>query len=381
MSTPASDTDPDADPDTDPASVWDGVVGQPVAVAHLRSAVDAPVHAYLFVGPPGSTKDEAARSFAAALLTGGDDPTGRDARLALAGEHPDVREVERGGAAISAEQAREIVRVASLAPIESDRKVLILHEFHLLRPEGAALLLKTIEEPPESTIFLVLADHVPPDLVTISSRCVRIEFRALADDVVAARLVAEGVDGDKVPDVVAGAAGDLTRARVLAADPALVARRHAFADVSRRLDGTGAVVMAVADELLGLIDDAARPLADRHTAEVAEVDARIERFGERGSGRKMLEERHKRELRRHRTDELRSGLAVVAAAYRDLLVDGTTHSSAAIVTAVRRIYDTIEALERNPNEALLLHSLLWSLPGLGQAASVSGPSVGGSPRR
>ena len=58
---------------------------------------------------------------------------------------------------------------------------------------------------------------------------------------------------------------------------------------------------------------AAAPLVERHAAEAAELDARIAQFGERGSGRKLLEERHRRELRRHRTDELRSGLAVLAA--------------------------------------------------------------------
>jgi DNA polymerase-3 subunit delta' len=61
-------------------SVWDGVVGQPRAVEQLTRAAAAPVHAYLFVGPPGSTKHEAARAFAALLLTGHDDPDARDAR-------------------------------------------------------------------------------------------------------------------------------------------------------------------------------------------------------------------------------------------------------------------------------------------------------------
>ncbi len=136
------------------ASIWDAVVGQPRAVERLTRAADQPVHAYLFVGPAGSTKKQAARAFAALLIGGVDDPEARDARLALAGMHPDIREIERSGPAISAEQAREIVRLSSLAPIESDRKVLILAEFHLLRPEGAALLLKTIEEPPPSTIFI-----------------------------------------------------------------------------------------------------------------------------------------------------------------------------------------------------------------------------------
>ena len=95
------------------ASVWDGVVGQPTAVDHLRRAAADPVHAYLLVGPAGSTKHEAARAFAAAVLAGDDDPDGRDARLALAGEHPDVREVERSGPCDhQADQADEIVHWA-----------------------------------------------------------------------------------------------------------------------------------------------------------------------------------------------------------------------------------------------------------------------------
>jgi DNA polymerase-3 subunit delta' len=130
-------------------------------------------------------------------------------------------------------------------------------------------------------------------------------------------------------------------------------------------------VVDVAAELLELIEQAAAPLSARHADEVAELDARIELLGDRGSGRKVLEERHRRELRRHRTDELRSGLGVLAAAYRDLLarsVDGSVDGSrghgrtAAYVAAVHRINDAAEALERNPNESLLLQALLWSLP-------------------
>lgn len=344
------------------ASVWDGVVGQPSAVAALRAAVAAPVHAYLFVGPPGSTKHDAARAFAALLLTGVDDPELRDGRLTLRGEHPDVHEVERVGPAISADQAREIVHVTSLAPVESDRKVVVLHDFHLLTAEAAARLLKPIEEPPPSTTFLVLADFVPPELITIASRCVRVDFRSIPSAVMAERLRAEGVPADVIDATVDAAGGDISRARILATDPELVARRQAFATVPSRLDGTGAVVMATVDDLLARIEAAAAPLAARHAAEVAELEARIERFGERGSGRKALEERHRRELRRHRTDELRSGLGVLAGAYRDILVSGSAQHPHAVVDAVTRTHGAVEAMEHNPNETLLLQSLLWSLP-------------------
>jgi DNA polymerase-3 subunit delta' len=346
------------------ATVWMDVVGQDAAVTALRRAAAAPVHAYLFVGPPGSTKAQAAKAFAAALLTGSDDPTTRDARLILAGEHPDVREVMRVGASISSDQAKEIVRQATLAPAEGDRKVLILHEFHLLDAAGAGRMLKTIEEPPPSTHFVVLADFVPNDLVTIASRCVRIEFSPIPPTVLVERLVAEGVDAERAAVAAAAAGGNVDRARLLVADDEFVARRDAFAGVPAALTGTGSAVVTTVADLLGRIESAAAPLASRHERELAALEERERQLGTRGSGRALIEARHKRELRRHRTDELRSGLAVIAGVYRDALVADTAPHPDSVIDAVHRIHQAIEALDNNPNETLLLQSLLWSLPPL-----------------
>jgi DNA polymerase-3 subunit delta' len=345
--------------------VWDRVVGQPRAVRQLVAAASRPVHAYLFVGPAGSTKDEAARAFAALLLAGVDDPHQRDARLALACEHPDVREVERTGARISAEQVNEIIRNANLAPVEGERKVMVLHEFHLLDATGAARLLKTLEEPPPSTVFVVLADQVPPELVTIASRCVRIEFSHIPDPLIESTLIAEGTDAGVAANAAASARGDLDRARLLAIDPGLMERRDTFASLPARLDGTGRTVVALCAEVAGLIDKAAAPLAKRQAEEVTRLETRVRELGERGSGRKQVEERHKRELRRHRIDEWRNGLAVMAGAYRDALVAGSLPRPDAPAQAVHRIHAALEALDRNPNETLLLQSLLLDLPSLG----------------
>ena len=345
-------------------SVWSEVVGQSQAVSKLSYAADDPVHAYLFVGPSGSTKAEASRAFAALLMAGTDDPTQRDARLALAGQHPDVREVERHGARISADQVADIIRNASLAPVEGNRKVMILHDFHLLDAPAAARLLKTLEEPPASTIFIVLADQVTPELVTIASRFVRITFAALSHAAVAGRLVQSGIDAETAELVAAAAEGNLTRARVLATDTGLMARRDAFAGLATRLDGTGTTVVKLCTELLGLIDAAATPLAARQAEELSQLEARVAATGERGSGRKQIEDHHKRELRRHRVDELRSGLGVLAGAYRDALVHGQLPRPEAGVSAVTRIHGALESLDRNPNETLLLQSLLLDLPSI-----------------
>ena len=112
-------------------------------------------------------------------------PTGADAerhrRLALAETHPDLVVTERTGPSITAEQARDIVDRASRAPGRGARKVLVLDEFHLV--------LRNAPDPVEDdrgaaapgTVFVVLAEEVPPELVTIASRCVRIDLGPVPD--------------------------------------------------------------------------------------------------------------------------------------------------------------------------------------------------------
>jgi DNA polymerase-3 subunit delta' len=239
---------------------------------------------------------------------------------------------------------------------------MLLHEFHLLDADGAARLLKTIEEPPASTVFIVLADQVPPELITVASRCVRIEFSSIAEETIREVLIAEGADSATAAEAAAAAGGNVTRARILATDSGLVARRTAFATIPQRLDGTGTNVVALVTELNTLIEAAAAPLAARQADEATALEARVAAVGERGSGRKQLEERHKRELRRHRIDELRSGLAVMAGTYRDALVQQRAPRPDAAVNAVQRIHLALESLERNPNETLLLQALLLDLP-------------------
>jgi len=349
---------------TDPRP-WADVVGQEEAVVALQAALDAPVHAYLLLGPAGTGKMAAALSFAAGLLaapeSGSADPD-RAARLALAGHHPDLAVVERAGAAISADQADEIVRRASRSATEGRRKVLVLDEFHLVQPAAAAKLLKTIEEPPVGTFFLVLAEEVTPELVTIASRCVRIDFRPVPTQVLAERLVSEGVDAGRAAEIADAAHGDLRRARLLATDERLAIRLAAWRAVPGRLDGTGHIAAGLVDQLRGLIDDAAAPLADQQRLEAEALTERIERYGQRGSGAKALEERHRREVRRLRTDELRLGLAELARAYRDELA--VALNPGPLLEAQEAIQLSAEALLRNPNEELLLLALLTSLPPL-----------------
>lgn len=345
------------------------VVGQERAIAQLRAAARRPVHAYLFVAPAGIGVGEIVRGFAADVLCEGDGcGSCASCRNALAGRHPDLVVVERKGAAISKDQIDEIIRLSVRPPAEGRRKVIVLVDFHLIEQQYAKLL-KTIEEPPASTVFVVLAERVPPELVTIASRCVRVDFGAADADAIAAVLVAEGAEPSTAAEVAAASAGRIERARLLARDPGFRARQEAWRSVPQRLDGTGAAIAVLAEELSASIETVLEPLKARQEAEVAEIEERIGRYGERGSGRKEVEERHKREARRVRADELRFGMAALAGVYRDRLVIGPAGAGgrAGAVRAIRSLDHAAESLIRNPNEALLLQGLLVSLSEAGGA--------------
>jgi DNA polymerase-3 subunit delta' len=344
-------------------AAWAAVVGQARPVAVLRSAARRPVHAYLLVGPTGVGTRAAARAFAAEVLAAAAPPGGeeRAVALALAETHPDLVVVERQGARISADEAREVVALSARSPVEGARKVILVVDVHLV-DVFAAILLKAVEEPPPSTVFVLLAEEVPPELVTIASRSVRVDFGPVAPGLVAAALAAEGVDREAAEVAAAAAGGDLDRARLLATDPELAARRHAWWTVPERLDGTGRAVAELAAELRALIDRATEPLEARQAAEVAELAEQAARYGTRPPSARDLEARHRREVRRLRTDEVRAGLGVVGERYRRALVDAAR--PAPLVEAVERLEATAAALIRNPSEGLLLEALLLDLPPL-----------------
>ena len=351
---------------------WAGLVGQDAAVRALKAAAAKPVHAYLFVGPPGTGKLRAAMAFAALLLCPDGSQSDRSCetcRRVLEGVHPDVFVVEREGAALSIEQAREVTRIAARSSLEGGRSVVVLPDLHLAS-EAVPALLKTIEEPPGSTVFIGLAEFVPPELETIASRSARVDIRPLTDTEVAGVLAAEGVPPERASALARLAGGRLDRARLLATDPEAEARRRSWESVPTRLDGTGATVAAVADELAELLKRSAAPLSARQQAEAADLAERYSRESATlpgrsaqslaRSGSREMEERHRREQRRQRTDELRTGLAALAGAYRDRAAAGTL-APARAAAAVALVDGLSSDLQYNPGELLALQALLVRL--------------------
>ena len=345
------------------ASVWDSVVGQDHAVELVKQLVDSPVHGFLLIGPEGCGKEEAARALATCLISGSDDSSTNEARLITTGNHVDVHEVRREGASISAEQAQDLVLLASRSPVESRMVVIILHDIHFMSEAAVVRLLKTFEEPSPQVRFILLTDAVVPLLVTVASRCVNVNFGEVAPSLIKERLLIEGVTEEIASVTAVGARGSLERARLLAREPDYAARRRAFEGVPRELDGTGHRAATLVSDVLERIDAAAAPLEEIFERELADLQARIKISGERGSGKKDLEDSQKRRLRKHKTDELRAGLAVMATVYRDaMLQTASTQGLAEFARAVDDIHRTMGRLALNVNEELLLHALFLRLP-------------------
>lgn len=338
------------------ADPFASVVGQPRAVEMLRAAVGEPVHAYLFLGPRGSGRRRAAAAVAGELV-GDRADRDRNRLLAQREEHPDLVIFEPEGTSFRLEEADAVVIAASRAPTEAGRKVIVIDRFHDATAEAAAKLLKPIEEPNPSIVFILLTERVPPEHVTIASRSTTIDFPAVSEQAITEALIAGGVDRSIAEAAGRASGGDVGRAELLVADDAFAERQQLWWDAPSRLDGTGHAVGSILGELQAAVVAAQAPLDAKHIAESEAMDETEELTGARGSGRKAMESRHKREARLHRTDEWRMGLSTLARRYRDGIED--SQPDLGVFDTLR---DAADSLTRNPNEELWLASLLLALP-------------------
>ena len=177
---------------------FDRLAGQPLVARYLSSAVENRLtsHAYLFVGPIGAGKNEAAQALAKALACkqlgcGSCDDCIRVTRST----HPDVRLIEPEGAAgYVSDQIHQLIHDTNLAPIRAQNKVYIITRADLLNGAPANAFLKTLEEPPGRVVFILLARTRDSVLETLLSRCQVIAFRSISEDEAAQMLM----DGSQV---------------------------------------------------------------------------------------------------------------------------------------------------------------------------------------
>ncbi len=350
-------------------ALFEAVVGQETAVAALRAAARQPVHAYLLVGAMGNGGLAAARGFAASVLC----PDGGcgvclTCEQSLAGSHPDLHVVHRSGASLSVDDMRKLVTLAQRRPLQAKRQVAIVTDIHL-GARAAPALLKTLEEPPGDTVFILLTDAITPDLATVASRCVQVEFPPVSRLTLIDWLQKRGASPEVATVVADASGGNTDRARVMMDDATVAERAELWSSVPDQLTGSGAVVAQLVRRLLESTDGAVEPLKAAHAQELERLTDEAKEMGERGvAGRKEITDHFTREERRWRVDTLRAGLGAMARTYGSRVrvqtgISGDLQGRAA-ATAVSLITDTARTLPRNPNEGLLLQALLVRLGSL-----------------
>jgi DNA polymerase-3 subunit delta' len=335
-------------------SVWDDLVGQEKVCEQLAAAArdadalvtaasaDTPppeaskmTHAWLFTGPPGAGRTQAARAFAAALqcvspdrALGGAPGCGfcDGCHTALLGTHADVTTVAAVGTQILADDMRDTVRKSFTSPANGRWQVILVEDAERLNEKSANAVLKAVEEPAPRTVWLLCAPSLEDVLPTIRSRCRHLNLRTPSVEAVADLLMRrDGIE----PDVAAAAAratqGHVDRARRLATDERARARRAAVLKLPLRVDDIGGCLRA-AQELVDAATEDSRQLAEEVDAkETEELKAAL---GAAQGGRmprgtagviKELEDKQKRRRTRTQRDSLDQALTDLTGFYRDVL--------------------------------------------------------------
>lgn len=300
---------------------YQALMGQPQVREFLTAAVETGKvsHAYLFVGPPGSGKTETAFEFAAAILCeeGGCGVCDTCVRVRHR-THPDVRLVQPGGVSgYVIDQIREINHDAFLAPIRAKRKIYIMNRVDLLSGAAANAFLKTLEEPPEDVVFILLGRVHENIMETILSRCQVVVFHQIPHEQAMNYLKhSTGVDESSAKIALAAGEGSLTKARSFIISPSLKELRNKTLEVLSRI--------AVADDLdvlqsaRTLLDVAKAPLKDVQTQQERELAEGKDYFDKKVL--KLLEQRQKRELSAREREALLDVFAITRSWLRDCLV-------------------------------------------------------------
>lgn len=327
------------------ASVWDGLVGQRAVIATLRTAVagQGMTHAWLFTGPPGSGRSNAATAFAAALqCPQGGCGTCHECHTVLNGSHADVTVVRTEKLSIGVKEVRDLVRSSALAPAGGRWQVLIVEDADRLTEQAANALLKAIEEPTERTVWMLCAPTVEDALPTIRSRCRLVTLATPSTAEVAAFLESrDGVDPALASLAARASQGHIGRARALARDAATRARREEIVRLPARLRTLKDCLLA-AQRLAEVTKEEADALTTELDArEKADLDAgygvveRGRRPREYAPALAELERAQKTRAKRRHLDVVDRGLTDLMSVYRDAIALATGAGSALVNEEIR----------------------------------------------
>jgi len=317
-------------------SVFDNLIDQEHVILVLREAVSASAdisnqsqemtHAWLFTGPPGSGRSNAALAFAAALVcksAGCNDCI--DCKTALAGTHADVELVKTEGLSIKIDEVRDLITRASWSPAVGNYRVVVIEDADRLTESAANALLKAIEEPGLRTVWLLCAPSATDVLPTIRSRTRSLVLRTPSVAAVAALLEEEKFSSAMANFAARASQGHIGRARHLAKSEEARTRRQAILKISLLITDVASAFKAAQVLVEAAKAEAEEEAEKRDDAELASLK---EAWGQQGSkltqgGAKVvkdLEKEQKSRTTRMVRDYLDRALLDIATLYRDILL-------------------------------------------------------------
>ena len=344
-------------------SVFDNLIDQEHVISILQEAVSAAsdstnqsqemTHAWLFTGPPGSGRSNAALAFAAALVCrNGGCNNCTDCNTAMTGSHADVELIKTEGLSIKIDEVRELITRASWSPAVGNYRVVVIEDADRLTESAANALLKAIEEPGLRTVWLLCAPSSADVLPTIRSRTRSLVLRTPSVAAVAKLLEKEKFSPAMADFAARVSQGHIGRARHLAKSEEARTRRQAILKISLLITDISSAFKA-AQVLVEAAKAEAEEEAERR--DDAEISALKEAWGQQGSkltqggskAVKELEKEQKSRTTRMVRDYLDRALLDIATLYRDILLIQSNSSDSIIntdlISEITKIAETTKA--------------------------------------
>ena len=344
-------------------SVFDNLIDQEHVISILQEAVSAAsdstnqsqemTHAWLFTGPPGSGRSNAALAFAAALVCrNGGCNNCTDCNTAMTGSHADVELIKTEGLSIKIDEVRELITRASWSPAVGNYRVVVIEDADRLTESAANALLKAIEEPGLRTVWLLCAPSSTDVLPTIRSRTRSLVLRTPSVAAVAKLLEKEKFSPAMADFAARVSQGHIGRARHLAKSEEARTRRQAILKISLLITDISSAFKA-AQVLVEAAKAEAEEEAERR--DDAEISALKEAWGQQGSkltqggskAVKELEKEQKSRTTRMVRDYLDRALLDIATLYRDILLIQSNSSDSIIntdlISEITKIAETTKA--------------------------------------
>ena len=318
-------------------SVFGSLIDQTEVISILKDAVEASrmadnktqsmTNTWLFTGPPGSGRSNAAIAFAAALVCkDGGCSKCNDCMSTIIGTHADVELIKTAGLSIKIDEVRELISRASWAPSVANYRVVVMEDADRLTESAANALLKVIEEPGLRTIWLLCAPTLTDVLPTIRSRCRHLSLRTPSTKAIAKLLTErDGVESSTADFVARASGGHIGRARRLATDSTARENRSNIMKLPFMIKDVSSAFKAAQF----LVDAAkADALVDAEKKDEDEISKLKEAWGATGSklvagGAKVVKELEKEQKSRSTRmvrDYLDRALLDLSTLYRDVLL-------------------------------------------------------------